>query len=336
MCYERFLVQPTLPQSHLSRDETTTFTHDPRYSHNPEDLREMLEDQSKYPPSFAVRFIGTHTETVKKKDKKESVTVTDFDVRIDMTHLLVPGPSTPSNLIMHGFDVSESHVRTYRGFRTKSTCPQEDAPDIESYILSYTTSPFRVRSFTLNRRITNHDSRALEGLIASLVRSTNYRGHLKITFPMTHNRVTVYSPCWQNQYRQKWWIRWFFYLTFLWMLSWPYLWFVTRRWEVATAVFPYSSWQDDGSRKFVTKSEQDFFEEWKSSIKRAVLGKQQGWIDEVYKLATDEASMPAEPIQIDRLPNTGNVAVDGALGFLQHAVIAGRGGSLAGGWGADS
>lgn len=333
---QSYLIHPTLPASQISRDQTTTTTHWPLYSQDAKFLTEMLKEQAKYPPTFTARITGTHSETTRKKDKTEKVTVTDFDFRLDMTHLLVPGPSTPASLVWQHFDLPLPQTKAYRGHRTQSDCPQETAPDADSYIQSYISSPYPVRSFTLNRRILYHDSAALEALITSLVGSTNYRGHLSVTFPIVRNRVTVYSPCWQNTYREKLWLRWIFYLTFLWIFSWPYLWFMTRHWEVVTAVFPYSCAPDCGNRKFVTKSEETFFKEWKSSIRRAVVGKKQGWIDEEYKLATEEAISQTGPDGLGRMPSTGNATADGALGFLRQAVNAGRDVAMAGGWGADS
>lgn len=333
---QSYLIHPTLPASHISRDETTMTTHWPLYSQDAKFLTEMLKDQAKYPPTFTARMVGTHSETTRKKDSKEKVTVTDFDVRLDMTHLLIPGPNTPASLVRQDLDVPLPQSKAHRGNRTQSDCPQESAPDADTYIQSYISSPFSVRSFTLDRRIVYHDSAALEAFITSLVGSTNYRGHLKVTFPITHNRVTVYSPCWQNDYREKLWLRWMFYLTFFWIISWPYLWFMTRRWEVVTAVFPYSCAPECGNRRFVTKSEEAFYKEWKSSIRRAVVGKKQGWIDEEYKLATEEAISEAGPDGLSRIPSTGNATADGALGFLRQAVNAGRDVAMAGGWGADS
>ena len=83
--------------------------------------------------------MGTHYETTRKRDKEEKVTVTDFDVRLDMTHLLVPGPNTPASLIRQDFEIPLPQTKAY--------------PDADSYIHSYTSSRYPVRSFTLNRRI---------------------------------------------------------------------------------------------------------------------------------------------------------------------------------------
>lgn len=333
---QSYLTQPLIPASHLSRDKTTTTTHWPEYSEDPSALQEMLEEQAKYPPIFTARITGTHSETVHKKDKKEKTAVTDFDIRLDMTHLLVPGSNTPNNLKIQGLQHASAGTQVYQGHRIKSIVTGDFEPGVGAAIQGYTSSAFPVRSFTLRRQILHHDSAALKNLLTSLVGSTNYRGHLKVTFPITHDRVTVYSPCWQNRLRDKTWLRWIFYLTFLWIFAWPYLWFMTRRWEVLTSQFPYSCSPECGNRKFVTQSEKAFFEEWRPSLRRAILGKKQGWIDEEYKLGTEDALRQAGTHGIDRIPITGNAVADGALGFLHHATTMRRDIAMAGGWGADS
>ena len=58
----------------------------------------MLKDQAKYPPTFTARIAGTHFESRRNKYKKEKVTVTDFEVRLDTTYILVPGPNTLASL----------------------------------------------------------------------------------------------------------------------------------------------------------------------------------------------------------------------------------------------
>ena len=87
----------------------------------------------------------------------------------------------------------------------------------------------------------------------------------------------------------------------------------------------------------MNKSEEAFFKEWKASVRRAVLGKKQGWIDEEYKVQTEEElARGVGGSGLSRMPSTGSAVADGALGFLQQAVTVGRDVAMAGGWGADS
>lgn len=120
-----------------------------------------------------------------------------------MTHLLVPGPNTPHSSYPRISTFLTLIQKQYHGHRTTSDCPRKSAANADTYIQSYTSSAFPARSFTLNRYIIYHDSAPLEALITSLVGSTSYWGWLKVTFPVTHSRVAVYSPCWQNDYREK-------------------------------------------------------------------------------------------------------------------------------------
>lgn len=270
---QAYLTQPPIPASHLSRDKTTNITHWPEYSEDSSALQEMLEEQANYPPIFTARLIGTHSETICKKDKKEKTTVTDSDFRLDMMYLLVPGLKNPHYLRIQGLHHDTAEAKVYWGYRTKSVVPEDHELGVGAAIQKYTSSTFSVRSFTLRRRICYHDSELLRNLLSSLVGATNNRGHLQITFPVTHNHVTVYSPCWQNKLRDKIWLRRIFYLTFSWIFAWPYLWFVTRRWEVLVSDFSYSCDSACGNRKFVKKSEKEFFEERRVSLRRAILGK---------------------------------------------------------------
>jgi hypothetical protein len=46
----------------------------------------MIREQAAYPPNYAVRIRGTHTETYKTRDRKtEKKVVVDFDIRLNMT-----------------------------------------------------------------------------------------------------------------------------------------------------------------------------------------------------------------------------------------------------------
>ena len=298
----------------------------------------MVQTQAKIPPTWTCRLKGTHRETTKTRDDKtETKTVTDFDIHLDMTHLLVSTASTPPRLQDPSIVIPDCITKAYRGNRAKELPPDPttEAPlNIDTYINAYTTSPHPVRTFTLNRTIVYHDTPTLTAHLTSLINATNYRGHLQITYPTTHTHVTVLSPCWQNRARTNPYIRWFFYLTFLWLFSWPYLLLVTRRWAVVTIQFAYSCCIDNcGNRKFTGgKSEEAFFREWRESVRRAALGRLQGWVDEEYRLQTEILEQSAGR----GMERTGNAVVDGAVGLLQQAAQWSRDGAVRGGWGADS
>lgn len=116
----RYLIPPSVPASHLSPDKKTIITHFPEYSQDSSALKRLLEKQAEYPPIFTARVRGVHLETVHMKDihmkdKKEKTTVVDFDIRLDMTHLLVPHTDTPNNLRIQGLQHTYPRDRTHRG-----------------------------------------------------------------------------------------------------------------------------------------------------------------------------------------------------------------------------
>jgi len=328
------LIGPPLPFATLSSDKTTTTCLFPNYSESASDLRAMLLEQSKYPPIFQVRLHGTHTETIRRKDNKtEKNNITDFDIRLQLTHLIFTHPSN------HYIETAPDSLSAHRGGRTKTTTPSPSSEDndiLSSWCRLYVENPASVKSFALTRTITDHDSARLETLLSSLVGSTNYRGHLKVSFPVVQNRIVVYSPHWINQYRQKTWLRWIFYLTFLWIFTWPLLLILERKYDVVKVVWPYKISRDGGcTRTYAVQSEDDWFKEWKVVIKGAVFAKKQGWVDAEYR-AEAEASQADGRGRMERRPSTGSAFADGAVGFLQGAVRVGREVQIARGWGADS
>lgn len=229
----------------------------------------------------------------------------------------------------------------YRGGRIKSTSPTFEENEIENgnelryWCEKFVTDPATVKSFALRRTILHHDSKKLEQLLRSLVSSLNYRGHVAVEFPVTGKTVRVYSPGRINSLRTITWLRWVFYLTFLWIFTWPYLFFITRRYEVVEAVFPYSTDPASGMRIAAVMSEVVFFEFWKSALKRGVLSRFQGCMDEEYRLST---MMEGEGRGdgVGGVPSTGNAFADGALGLLAGGLQLRRDVEESRGWGFDS
>ena len=78
--------------------------------------------------------------------------------------------------------------------------------------------------------------------------------------------------------------------------------------------------------KSMTKSEEAFYKEWKSSIRRVMVGEKQDWIDEEYKPATKETILRTGPAGSNRTLNTRNGTAEGdrALELLRQAISARR------------
>lgn len=117
--------------------------------------------------------------------------------------------------------------------------------------------------FTIERVVTNWDTEYLEGRLHSLIASTNYRGQVEISFPLTHNKVVL-----KSSYKQR------DILTNL-----ANLFSSTRKYGVVQVVWPYASVKPgvDG-RQFAVQSEENWWADWKDAIRGAVLGRRNGWV----------------------------------------------------------
>jgi hypothetical protein len=154
---------------------------------------------------------------------------------------------------------------------------------LKAWCEHYLASKAPIKSFTLRRRVTNHDTTVLRQVIVGAIQSTGYMGHINVRFPLQHESITVYSPGIINSMRTTPWIRYLFYFTFLWVLSWPILILCTARYEVVEAVWEYAdrmpgerSEDEFGrgrDRRFVVMSEVDWFRRWEGAIKRGALGR---------------------------------------------------------------
>ena len=156
---------------------------------------------------------------------------------------------------------------------------------LRSWCSHYIASRSPIKSFSLRRRVTNHDTTTLRQVITGAIQSTGYMGHTSVTFPSQYETITVYSPGIINSMRTTTWIRYFFYFSCLWILSWPILLLLTARYEVVEGVWEYADRMpgerdEDGfgrerDRKCVVMSEGEWFKRWEGAIRIAAVGKMQ-------------------------------------------------------------
>jgi len=118
-------------------------------------------------------------------------------------------------------------------------------------------------SFALERTVTNWDTSYLEGRLLSLINSTGYRGHVNISFPLTHSCVVVKGPDKVN--------RFFSHITKVFTR--------TRKYEIVKSVWPYADLpRGEEGRRCVVQEEEAWFRDWKDSIKHSILGRRRGWV----------------------------------------------------------
>ncbi|KAL1837171.1 hypothetical protein VTJ49DRAFT_4181 [Mycothermus thermophilus] len=275
-----------------------------RLDEDPELLQAFIQEAAAIAPRPAIRITGTHTERRTTVDNKtESKTVVDFDIQLPLRPYLFSDPRTGESWArlrtVENVEVArrgtifskrapvpphlKQQQQQLRDVEQPGGRPAVDAmpkPTLKEWCHRYCASNAALKSFVLRRRVLGFDQDRMSVLLKDLVRGTGYRGKVSIKYPVEGEYVHVMNDCRINRWRATGWIRWMFYLSFLWIFSWPVLFFSTKRWEVAVAEWPFSTREPDLSRRFVSMSEDHIYNLWGRAIRSAVLGRRQGTLDQ--------------------------------------------------------
>lgn len=326
-----------------------TSTHmDARLDTDPVFLENTIREHAQTPPVQLIYIMGNHRETVKNGDKKETRDITDFRIVLNISHYLHPHMSVTDTSTM-ALVTPGNGEKTHRGTILKCRAPgaKQDvevggapAATLTEWCHRFCASPRMLRIFRLRRAVTGLDETHLQNRLEGLVRATNYRGHISITFPVEDRNFDIYTSSRLNTWRLTTWIRWAFYLTFLWLFTWPFLFFATKRYAVVRAEWPFSLTDARGRKQYTTVSEDMWFEKWQVAIRRLVKDRWEGEASE--EMMRGVAERPEDP----RTPGdlrTGHAGVDSAVGMLTQGFQVARalssGGDLGrgiqGGWGYD-
>lgn len=317
---------------------------DPRYDTNPSELESAIRTFANDAPVPLIYIMGTHNETVKKGDKKTTQVITDFRLAINLQRYLYPN--------FHEHDASrmslttvENSEKTHRGTILKCRAPgsKQDIevggapkPGLTEWCHRYCASSRLLRIFRLRRVVTGLDEEFLQNRIYGHIRATNYRGHISVTFPVEDRNVDFYTSSKVNAWRLTTWVRWIFYLTFLWIFSWPILFFATRRYAVVNAEWPFSTTDSQRGKQYTTISEEEWVSKWWLAIRRLVLDRFEGEATEV--IMTGAMRRDADPPMPGRI-RTGHAGVDSAVGVLSEGIRVARevisAGEIQEGWGYD-
>lgn len=302
----------------------------------------------------SIYIIGSHKETTRNSDgKKEVKDKQDFRIVISMQDYLWQGDF---NAVFLGTVPREMRLstvsngeKTYRGSFMKKRAPGfkqdievgEEAPSLKEWCHRYCASAWKMRVFRIRRTVLGFDETYMKSRLEGLIRSTEYRGHINITFPVEDKYVDIYTSTRINEWRLKKWVCWIFYLTFLWIFTWPYLYFATKWYSVVKAEWIFSEVTPAGTKKYATISEEEWFRRWHVGIRRLVLDRFVGEAE--YEQLQGVIARPADP-PIPGTIATGNTNVDNAVGLLQTGFRVARvlsggdrlGSALQTGWGYDN
>lgn len=332
---------------------------DPLLDNDPVLLEKTIRANARIPPVQYIYIMGTHRETIRRGDRRETSEITDFRIVLNLSPYLHPN-FDPTDTSTVALATVENDEKVYRGTMLPQRAPRSTQhmegshapkPTLAEWAHRYCASSSHLRSFRLQRVVTGLDTTFLQQRIEGLIRSTNYRGHIAITFPVEDAYLDIYSDTLVNRWRLKPWVRWIFYLSFLWLITWPLLFLATKRFAVVRAHWPFSfsaprggsgsgSGGGGGSPKsYTTVSEAQWVERWHVALRRLVLDRWQGEASD--QVMSGIAARPHDPAMPGVLP-TGFEGVDTAVGLLSHGLHLARavrsGGlemGLQGGWGYD-
>ncbi|KAE8550112.1 hypothetical protein EYB25_008643 [Talaromyces marneffei] len=112
-----------------------------------------------------------------------------------------------------------------------------DKSDLLEWCQRYCNDPSPVKSFTLTRHVHNFKAGSMADYLKSQIRETNYRGQITAEIQIINGKVTIYSPHWVNRMRNNWIVFWACIILQLWIITWPIIWLLEKKYAVV-----YSCW----------------------------------------------------------------------------------------------
>jgi hypothetical protein len=214
----------------------------------------LIRSLSTVPPKPHIHLVGARGRKV------------DFDVKLNLMSLLVP--ENPRDRMDYIRCVGEGET-AFRGGTKQALIPHVGDGGLEEWCRRFIDDPNSVKSFALDRVVANLDTTWIEGHLRSLIASTDYKGVVRITFPVTHAKVVVHSPDKVNKF--------FTSITTLFAGK--------HQYEVVQAVWPFATARNgEPGRRCIVQSEEAWWRTWRDVIKYAVATKRHGWVTNEDKL----------------------------------------------------
>lgn len=260
---------------------------DSRLDNDPELLERHIYHWAQSPPRQFIRLHGQHQQTEEDRDgKKETKWVTDFDVQVEITPYLFR--DAVNYVSFKSVYCLEDDVKARRGtvFATKATRRNADPegghilrkPTLEEWCHRYCASHAGLKCFTIHRQVIGFDQVKIREKFLGLIRATNYRGQYDVTFPVKDEYIHIYNHCKTNRWRATPWIWWLCTLTLTFIFTWPYLFFMTKRWDVVKVHWPFRDIKGNG--EYASISEDQLYNLWARAVYRAVFERQQRVLDQ--------------------------------------------------------
>ncbi|KAB8207747.1 hypothetical protein BDV34DRAFT_191654 [Aspergillus parasiticus] len=262
--------------------ERPSTTMSPFLSQDPTALHSLISHEARIPPRPCLSVRGAHQEThPDRNDRKENRTesVVDFDFRINMTNYLMGDPDRDAGWYQLRVARDGDGQKLYRGGRCRSRTwkgnvrgrrvrlpTEEDGTDTENVGLveddagpglmgwceRFCQDPSPIKSFTFTRHIENFNSSIIHSTLTSHLRSLNYQGNIDISTSFSNRSFTVYSPHWINRARNNNFVYYTCLILQLWLITWPIIWLLERRYAVIGSVWLFS--REVGSQHVYARS----------------------------------------------------------------------------------
>ncbi|KAF7719386.1 Uncharacterized protein PECH_004880 [Penicillium ucsense] len=180
-----------------------------------------------------------------------------------------PQQSTDSDAALLGSDLEEAYHNDEQAAITEPSLRN----NLKLWCERYCLDPSPVKSFTIHRELKGFDSKAMRNIFNAHIRELNYRGSIDQGITQAHRTVTIYSPHWINRLRTNNFVWWIVVLLQLWIITWPIIWFVEKRYEIASARWNASlipEWGNGLVRIFAQgRDESALAEWWAPAVKQA-------------------------------------------------------------------
>ncbi|GKT50238.1 uncharacterized protein ColSpa_10419 [Colletotrichum spaethianum] len=233
------------PHFTLSPDCTTLSSKAEHLTASASALVSLIKAQASVPPKPLIHIKGNRGRTV------------DFDFKLNLMSLLV---SDDASRRMDYIRCVAPGELAFRGGAKPDVFPEVGERELEEWCRRFIEDPAPVKGFALERVVANMDTLYIEGQIRSLIASTQYKGQINISFPVTHAKVKVKSAEKPSKL----------------YLGMKNLFSSKHKYEVVQSVWPFASARNgEDGRRCMVQSEEVWWREWRDSIKYAMTLKRQ-------------------------------------------------------------
>ena len=129
--------------------------------------------------------------------------------------------------------------------------------------------------FKFSRSIVGFDGSVLISSLTSHLRSLQYRGDISITVDMANRDLIVYNPHWVNKLRNNAWVYYLCIILQVWILAWPIIFLLERRYDIVRSVWYFSRVEDGETRYARHRDEAAIADELAPAVTQAALERNQ-------------------------------------------------------------